>query len=81
MNQLRVYIGALDFEEKIPGAPFILPILDGQSCGFIRIFLEQGETIEPEEYLAAPLLLFVILLGAILGSVSAEGDEIAGQRR
>lgn len=36
------------------------------------------ETIEPEEYLAAPLLLFVILLGAILGSVSAEGDEIAG---
>lgn len=48
-------------------------------CSFATFWKQfLGEPVEPEEYLSAPLLLMAILLGTILGSVSAEGDEIAG---
>lgn len=48
-------------------------------CSFATFWKQVlGEAVEPEEYLSAPLLLMAILLGTILGSVSAEGDEIAG---
>ena len=49
-------------------------------CSFATFWKQfLGEPVEPEEYLSAPLLLMAILLGTILGSVSAEGDEIAGR--